>query len=399
MGKDKRRQERSRTPEVRWELLPPAPDPTILPEKSKSRRDDDAAGKANVRREVATKSRAEQLAEQAWAEKAKADASAAAAAAVSNGAAAAEEARLLEKEAWRNVVILLAALRGDPKIDALIKDKYADFATVARNCGAGGPPRLTLDEAKDGLKGWFEKCLRGGNRHGPAARTGLLDKLADSLKERVDSLRNTEISRAARVLEDGPEHEEGPLICTLLSRELEGSRFDGLWIARESKGIYRIGDDHEGSNLPSVDQEGARIYRPKVVVKVAKSQLLIDGFYHEGETVLNPAKVPIGVFLGVYFEGLSLKEATNRWRMDTAEAKAPQRPAGLDGRGLEASRSRSPPPAIQQASRAAQEDGSLRALVETLPPGWELRESRSKKGVFYYAHAATGRSQLERPKA
>merc|ERR1712226_1052845 len=140
-------------------------------------------------------------------------------------------------------------------------------------------------------------------------------------------------------MEQGTPEEEGPLMCSLLSREVEGSRFEGIWISRENRGIYRIGDDHEGSNLPSTDEEGAKIYRPRVVLKVAKGQILIDGFFHEGESVLNPAKVPIGVFLGVYFEGLSLKEATNRWRCNTAEVAAPHRNARL-----EVSRSRSPPP-------------------------------------------------------
>jgi len=42
---------------------------------------------------------------------------------------------------------------------------------------------------------------------------------------------------------------------------------------------------------------------------------------------------------------------------------------------------------------------SLKALAASLPPGWELRESRSKKGVYYYANPALGLSQNERPKA
>lgn len=37
------------------------------------------------------------------------------------------------------------------------------------------------------------------------------------------------------------------------------------------------------------------------------------------------------------------------------------------------------------------------ALPEDLPPGWVRVESRSKPGAFYYAHPATGRTQVEKP--
>lgn len=37
------------------------------------------------------------------------------------------------------------------------------------------------------------------------------------------------------------------------------------------------------------------------------------------------------------------------------------------------------------------------ALPEDLPPGWVRKESRSKRGAYYYAHPATGRTQVEKP--
>merc|ERR1712048_1029770 len=91
----------------------------------------------------------------------------------------------------------------------------------------------------------------------------------------------------AEVLEEGDPVKEGPLVCALFGKELEGTQYEGLWISREKKGIYLLGDEHTGSCLPSRDPDGARIHpRIRVAVttngtsrgkKVVGNQLLIGG--------------------------------------------------------------------------------------------------------------------------
>merc|ERR1712032_1355050 len=103
-------------------------------------------------------------------------------------------------------------------------------------------------------------------------------------------------------------------ICTLLAKELEGSRYEGLWISQEGPGVYLLGDDHEGAGLPAHDQDGASIEpRIRVAVKVINGQLVVAGYFEDG--ALRPARAPIGPFLLVWFEGIgSLREATSRWK-------------------------------------------------------------------------------------
>merc|ERR1712129_630148 len=95
----------------------------------------------------------------------------------------------------------------------------------------------------------------------------------------------------------------------------------------------------------------------------------------------NPARVPIGPFLTVYFEGMPLKEALAHWKNGTV------RNGGLQ-----------PEEVAQQVVQVvpAAPIGNV-AQEPPLPLGWEKRESRSKKGVFYYANPSKGLSQMERP--
>merc|ERR1719313_71727 len=109
---------------------------------------------------------------------------------------------------------------------------------------------------------------------------------------------------------------------------------------------------------------------------------------------MNPVKCQIGPFLTVYFEGLSLKEALAKWN-EGLERRAKMQ------RTIQAVQ---PGPVVRLAGSGSgdsndHEKQKLKALAASLPPGWELRESRSKKGQYYYANPSKGLSQHERPKA
>lgn len=311
----------------------------------------------------------------------------------------AETARKMERDTWRQLVGKLVSLKDDLQIQALLKERHPELVTIAEACtctqkeasGAGSKktPSLSLDKAKESAREWFARRLRGSNRQGPAERTKLLQELLATLKAHSAALLSLAgwpappQSQLELLLEGGvPANEEGPLIATMLAQDLRGSRYEHLWISRQAAGRYILGDDHEGSNLPSTDVDGARIHpRVCVVVKAKEGKLLIDGFYHEGEEdFLNPARVPIGPFLTVYFEGMPLREALAHWK-------------------------NGPPTSGKGSISAAAAQASAAALATTggqepgLPPGWEKRESRSKKGVYYYANPSKGLSQMERPTA
>eukprot|EP00439_Symbiodinium_sp_Y106_P014294 s3564_g2.t1 len=243
------------------------------------------------------------------------------------------------------------------------------------------PATMTLQAAKDSAREWFARGLRGGNQHGPAARAKLCKQLAGQLQEHAASVcSSATAAHIASVLERGRPEEEGPLICATMARELRGSRYEGLWISRKGPaGHYYLGDEHEGANLPSTDKDGDPIHpRVHAVVKVVNEQLVISGFFLDPEDdTMSPAKVPIGPFLSVYFEGMSVREASAAWK-----GGPPARPR--------------PAPKVKQGSIT---DPKLKELQAGLPPGWEVRESRSKKGIYFFAHPSSGRSQMERPRA
>ncbi|CAK9041106.1 unnamed protein product [Durusdinium trenchii] len=350
-----RKRDRSRTPEVPWELLPNGNAVGIRSTGSRSRSvDRPANGRANGRP---------------------------AAPAPVDPALLAAEAHEAERDAWRRLVILLAQLKGDRKVEQLLKEKHPELMQVADKCGASGKASLSLPAAKDAAREWFSRGLRGSNQHGPAARAKLCKQLAVALLERASSLSSgVPVSLVAEVLDKGRPEEEGPLICSLMARELRGSRYEGLWISRKGpSGHYYLGDEHEGANLPTTDKDGDPIHpRVHAVVKVVNEQLVISGFFLDPEDdTMSPAKVPIGPFLSVYFEGMSVREASAAWK--NGPPKRPAKPAA-------------PKPGVLL-------DPKLKELQAGLPAGWEVRESRSKKGVYFFAHPATGRSQMERPKA
>eukprot|EP00913_Durusdinium_trenchii_P006750 g6346.t1 len=260
-------------------------------------------------------------------------------------------------------------------------NKSFEAAAFALKPGELSEASLSLPAAKDAAREWFSRGLRGSNQHGPAARAKLCKQLAVALLERASSLSSgVPVSLVAEVLDKGRPEEEGPLICSLMARELRGSRYEGLWISRKGpSGHYYLGDEHEGANLPTTDKDGDPIHpRVHAVVKVVNEQLVISGFFLDPEDdTMSPAKVPIGPFLSVYFEGMSVREASAAWK--NGPPKRPAKPAA-------------PKPGVLL-------DPKLKELQAGLPAGWEVRESRSKKGVYFFAHPATGRSQMERPKA
>ncbi|CAL1128906.1 unnamed protein product [Cladocopium goreaui] len=68
----------------------------------------------------------------------------------------------------------------------------------------------------------------------------------------------------------------------------------------------------------------------------------------------------------------------------TADAPAPQKPSA-------------PAPAKASAAPAKAEKKRSREAAPPLPYGWIRKESKSKKGAYYYANILTGKTQVERP--
>jgi len=358
-----RKRDRSKTPEVPWELLPNGNSIGLREGHSRSRSHDRGAnGKNGGDRRTAQP------------------------AVQPDPALLAAQAAEAERDAWRRLVILLAQLKGDRKVEQLLKEKHPELLQVADRCGASSKASTTLPAAKDAAREWFSRGLRGSNQHGPAARAKLCKQLMLQLLERASQLcSGVSGSFVGEVLDRGRPTEEGPLICSLMARELRGSRYEGLWISRKGpSGHYYLGDEHEGANLPNTDKDGDPIHpRVHAVVKVINEQLVISGFFLDPEDdTMSPAKVPIGPFLSVYFEGMSVREASNAWK--NGPPKRP--PAALR------------PMSVPQ-KQGVLTDPKLQELQAGLPPGWEVRESRTKKGMYFFAHPATGRSQMERPKA
>jgi len=304
-----------------------------------------------------------------------------------------------EREVWRTLVLHLAALRGDPQIEKHLADKHPELLRIAEDCGATGSPSRSIEQAREAAKAWFERGLRGSNKHGPAQRALLCTRLSDTLKARAKAILDelpagTAIDAATRALRRGRLDDEGPLICTLMAQELLGSRYEGIWISRVSAGRYMLGDEDEASGLPDKDSDGANIDRViRVAVRAVEGKLIVDGFFHKGEEEMNPVKCQVGPFLTVYFESLSLKEACSKWN-DFLERKAKVARAGSYKPGVVVRAVGAGTSMNNQDANAA----SIKALAASLPPGWELRESRSKKGQYYYANPSKGLSQHERPK-
>ncbi|CAJ1374408.1 unnamed protein product, partial [Effrenium voratum] len=326
-----RKRDRSKTPEVAWELLPSNP---TLPEKG-AEKGPSRSRSVGASDRVALESSHKKI---------------------PNGArpgpdpaVAAAHAAEAEREAWRRLVIVLAQVKGDRKVEALLKEKHPELLTIADRCGASGKVALTLTAAKDSAREWFARGLRGGNQHGPAARAKLCKVLAAQLQEHAATLCTSTPAQLQQVLDRGRAEEEGPLICSLMARELRGSRYEGLWISRKAPGHYYLGDEHEGAHLPSTDKDGDPIHpRVHAVVKMVNDQLVISGFFLDPEDdTMSPAKVPIGPFLSVYFEGMSVREASAAWKNGPPRRATRPAPGGT---------------AL---------DPKLRELQAGLPAGWE----------------------------
>ncbi|CAL1172294.1 unnamed protein product [Cladocopium goreaui] len=364
-----RKRDRSKTPEVPWELLPNGNSIGVHAGHSRSRSRDRAANGKNGH------------------------ARAPAPAPAPDPALLAAQAAEVERDAWRRLVILLAQLKGDRKVEQLLREKHPELLQVADRCGASSKAASTLHAAKDAAREWFSRGLRGSNQHGPAARAKLCKQLMLQLLERASQLcSGVSGSHVEDVLDRGRPTEEGPLVCSLMARELRGSRYEGLWISwKGPAGHYYLGDEQEGHNLPTTDKDGDPIHpRVHAVVKVVSDQLVISGFFLDpDDDTMSPAKVPIGPFLSVYFEGMSVREASNAWKNGPPKRPATPRlaPAPV------------PVPAPVPAKQGVHMDPKLQELQAGLPPGWEVRESRSKRGMYFFAHPASGRSQMERPKA
>eukprot|EP00931_Biecheleriopsis_adriatica_P108328 TRINITY_DN82638_c0_g1_i1.p1 TRINITY_DN82638_c0_g1~~TRINITY_DN82638_c0_g1_i1.p1 ORF type:complete len:289 (+),score=60.46 TRINITY_DN82638_c0_g1_i1:61-867(+) len=265
----------------------------------------------------------------------------------------AEEPR--ERQAWKSLLVRLAQLRGHPKATALLEEKHFELLDIV----AEGPAELP-DEDDERSKKWFHRKLK--TKDGGKIRKKLCDKLAATLQELGEELIGKDmpaaIERVNEALTQGTT-EEGPLVCCLLAKELEGSRFEGHWISQDGKGRYRLGEDGM-----------------KVAVQVLDGKLLIHGYF-EG-TFLHPVRLPVLRFLQEYGKKAQ-QGASDECDLfgSTGGAAAPV---------ARAERSRSPPAAKVSPGGSG-----------GLPPGWVKKESRSKPGVFYYANEAKGLTQFDKP--
>ncbi|CAK9059405.1 Protein MEI2-like 4 (OML4) (MEI2-like protein 4) [Durusdinium trenchii] len=87
-------------------------------------------------------------------------------------------------------------------------------------------------------------------------------ELNTEYKARVmESDRTAALEKVTEALTQGTS-EEGPLVCSLLAKELEGTRFEHHWISQDGKGQYRLGEDGM-----------------KVAVQVLDGKLLIHGYF------------------------------------------------------------------------------------------------------------------------
>lgn len=272
-----------------------------------------------------------------------------------------------ERQAWKKLLVRLGALRGHPRATALLTEKHAELLDIT----ADGPSVLT-EEYDEKVKKWFHRKLK--TKDGGKVRSKLCDKLANSLhamsEELIGSDRAAAIERALAALTQGTVA-EGPLVCSLLAKELEGTRFEGTWISQDGKGMYRLGADGR-----------------KVAVQVLDGKVLIHGYF-EG-SILHPLRVPVTSFLAEFGEAAKdacddcdLFGGSEASKGQSSQAKSPSKSNG------DATRSRSP-----RKEQKSQHDSN-----NQLPPGWVKRESRSKPGVYYYANEEKGLTQFDRPTA
>eukprot|EP00927_Polykrikos_kofoidii_P032383 TRINITY_DN27606_c0_g1_i1.p1 TRINITY_DN27606_c0_g1~~TRINITY_DN27606_c0_g1_i1.p1 ORF type:complete len:296 (-),score=55.20 TRINITY_DN27606_c0_g1_i1:81-968(-) len=279
------------------------------------------------------------------------------------------------RQAWRLLHSNLAGLRGDAKIESFLSEKHPELLELLNVKGAPRPVSLDSDQ----VKRWFDRKLRG-HRSGVQERALLCRKLLAKVRHRAAGWRIAEISRVEEALTQNTS-DEGPLICSTLAKELVGSRFEGIWIAREGPGIYRIGEEQQ----------------LRVAVQVLDGKLLVHGYF-DGE-FLHPVRVAIKPFLAEHGPA-DMRSATDDCDLfggggggGSGEANSAGgvvravADAAIEGRQQDRSRS---PLRRRSASAEATEE-------EKLPSGWARKESRSKPGVFYYANEAKGLTQFQRP--
>lgn len=134
-------------------------------------------------------------------------------------------------KAWQRLQVQMAALRGDPKAEALIATKHKDLVKVFSGEGA--------EDAA--VEHWFKRKLKG-HTDSSRERQDLCERLAKKLRTYTEVWQSPDaIQRVEEALiQNTPE--EGPLVCNMFAKELEGSRFEGIWISREGPGVYKLGD-------------------------------------------------------------------------------------------------------------------------------------------------------------
>jgi hypothetical protein len=256
---------------------------------------------------------------------------------------ASAERRGAEK-AWWKLLVQMAALRGDDRAESFLSRKHEELLHVVNGEGP-----LETDEAREAAERWFRRKLKD---HEAADRSDLCERLTKKLKSHASAWQGSDaLERVEEALIQNTK-EEGPLVCNMFAKELEGTRFEGVWISREKPGVYRLGDT-------------------RAAVQVLDGKLIVHGYF-EGE-FLHPVRVPIQGFLAEHGPA-SMRSATD----DGLDLFG----GGAGGQAQVRERSRSPAKA-----KAA------------LPAGWEKRESRSRPGIFYYVNEAKGLTQFERPEA
>jgi len=249
--------------------------------------------------------------------------------------------------AWQELLVQLAALRGDPRAESFLTRKHAELLNVVTG---EGPEEST--EVREGVERWFRRKLKG-HTDGSRERQDLCERLCKKLKEQGEAWSGANaITRVEEALiQNLPE--EGPLVCNMFAKELEGSRFEGIWISKQGPGLYKVGET-------------------RTAVQVLEGKLIVHGYF-EGES-LHPVREPIRTFLG---------EHAPAHMRSVADGDNDLFGGGTSG-ATQVARKRSRSPA---------------KVVTPLPAGWEKRESRSRPGVFYYVNEAKGSTQFERPVA
>lgn len=263
-----------------------------------------------------------------------------------------EPPAVTEQRAWRRLLARIAALRGDPKLDAFLEKKHPEIAQA----DAGGPLGET-PEAQEGAQSWFRRKLRG--RGGAKEKAALCERLAETLRQLAEKhWWGADVGRVEEALAQNSS-EEGPLVCAFFAKELIRTRFADMWMSREGPGVYRFGENQQ-----------------RVAVQVLEGALLVHGYFEGG--VLHPVRMPITSFLAQY----GPKELRN-----AADASCDLFGNGSSGGGA----------SVRTSARDDNRRSRSPRPTGELPPGWERRESRSKPGVFYYINDAEGLSQFERP--